>query len=50
MNRRHTHDDDPELGGGLVAAFALTIVMTLTAFVLAKEYGFGKGILSKIMH
>ncbi len=35
MSRRYLPDDDNKLGGGCVAGFALTIVMTLTAFFLA---------------
>lgn len=35
MSRRNTYDDDIGLGGVFVAAFALTVVLTLGAFFLA---------------
>ena len=35
MSRRYTHDNDTALGGGCVAAFVVTIVLTLAAFFLA---------------
>ena len=35
MSRRNTYGDDVRPGGGLIAAFALTMVLTLGAFFLA---------------